>query len=63
MIQDVAQQLIGQFAGNLRVQLAASQPAAGGTTSKPQPQQAISGFRLILAVLASALRRLFGGKP
>jgi carbon monoxide dehydrogenase subunit G len=64
MIQDVAQQLIGQFAGNLRAQLAASQPAAGGMPLKPQPQpKPISGFRLILAALASALRRLFGGKP
>jgi carbon monoxide dehydrogenase subunit G len=64
MIQDVAQQLIGQFADNLRAQLAASQPAAGGTPPKPQPQQKpISGFRLLIAVLANALRRLFGRKP
>jgi len=64
MIQDVAQQLIGQFADNLKAQLAASQPVGGETPSKPQPQsKPISGFRLIFAVLASALRRLFGGKP
>ena len=64
MIQDVAQQLIGQFADNLKAQLAASQPVVGETPSKPQPQsKPISGFRLIFAVLASALRRLFGGKP
>jgi carbon monoxide dehydrogenase subunit G len=48
MIQDVAQQLIGQFADNLRAQLAASQPAAGGTPPKAQSQpKPISGFRLI----------------
>jgi uncharacterized protein len=62
MIQDVAQQLIGQFASNLKAQLAPSQ--AGAIDSPPKPQaKAISGFALIFAVLASALRRLFGGKP
>ena len=64
MIQDVAQQLIGQFANNLKAQLAASQPAAGDTPPKAQPQsKPISGFALIFSVLANALRRLFGGKP
>jgi carbon monoxide dehydrogenase subunit G len=64
MIQDVAQQLIGQFADNLKAQLAASQPTKGDVPPKPQPQpKPISGFRLIFAVLANALRRLFGGKP
>jgi hypothetical protein len=62
MIQDVAQQLIGQFANNLKAQLAASQPGAGEVPPKPQPKP-ISGFALILAVLSNALRRLFGGKP
>jgi carbon monoxide dehydrogenase subunit G len=64
MIQDVAQQLIGQFADNLRGQLVASRQTPGDTPQKPQPQpKPISGFALILAVLANALRRLFGGKP
>jgi hypothetical protein len=64
MIQDVAQQLIGQFANNLKAQLGASQPSAGGAPPKPQPQtKPISGFALIFSVLANALRRLFGGKP
>jgi uncharacterized protein len=63
MIQDVAQQLIGQFATNLKAQLAASQPAAGDAPPKPKPQpKPISGLRLIFSVLANALRRLFGGK-
>jgi carbon monoxide dehydrogenase subunit G len=64
MIQDVAQQLIGQFANNLKAQLAASRPSAGEAPPKPQPQaKPISGFALIFSVLANALRRLFGGKP
>ena len=64
MIQDVAQQLIGQFANNLKAQLAASQPAAGETPTKPPPPpKPISAFDLIFAVLANALRRLFGSKP
>ena len=64
MIQDVAQQLIGQFANNLKAQLAASQPVGGETQPQPQPQsKPISGFALIFSVLANALRRLFGGKP
>ena len=64
MIQDVAQQLIGQFADNLKAQLAASQPTRGDVPPTPLPEaKPISGFALIFAVLASALRRLFGGKP
>ena len=64
MIQDVAQQLIGQFADNLKAQLAASQPTRGAAPPTPLPQpKPISGFALIFAVLTNALRRLFGGKP
>jgi carbon monoxide dehydrogenase subunit G len=64
MIQDVAQQLIGQFADNLKAQLAAAQPAAGEAPTKPQPQaKPISGFALIFAVLTNAFRRLFGSTP
>ena len=70
MIQDVAQALIGQFAGNLKAQLAASKVAvAVPATEKekpaqpqPQPAQAISGFSLFLLALKSFFRRLFGGK-
>ena len=63
MIQDVAQQLIGQFADNLKAQLAASQPNPGAVPTAPPQSKPISGFALIFAVLTSALRRLFGGKP
>jgi uncharacterized protein len=66
MIQDVAQALIGQFAGNLKAQLAASGapsvPPASEKPVAPQKQNAISGFALFLLVLKSFLRRLFGAK-
>ena len=65
MIQDVAQALIGQFANNLKAQLAASQPAAVAGEAKkeaPQPQaRELSGFSILMMVLKSAFRRLFGG--
>lgn len=64
MIQDVAAQLIGQFAGNLKAQLVASGAASGGgagaqAQTAPKP---ISGFSLMLKVLWNAIARLFGGK-
>jgi carbon monoxide dehydrogenase subunit G len=73
MIQDVAQALIGQFAGNLKAQLAASQiaaeprPGAEQASAAPIPPpelkpQTLSGFALIGIVLKSFFRRLFGGK-
>ena len=65
----LAQALIGQFAANLKAQLAAVpvQAAPDETPAKqqsplPQPAQAISGFALVLLVLKSFFRRLFGGK-
>jgi carbon monoxide dehydrogenase subunit G len=71
MIQDVAQALIGQFADNLKAQLAASRaperaaasarPAAQTIPASPTKPKAISGFSLLLLVLSSAFRRLFGG--
>jgi len=71
MIQDVAQQLIGQFAECLKLQLAASvasaEPRPGAEQSvatpilPPEPKpQTLSGFSLLFMVLRSALRRLFG---
>ena len=65
MIQDVAQQLIGQFADNLKAQLAASRATAGPskteTPVEPPKARAISGFSLLRIVLSSFFRRLFGG--
>jgi len=62
LIQDVASQLIGQFAACLKSKIAASAPAAihpaaaqSQTTPKP-----ISGFALIFRALLNSLRRLLG---
>lgn len=66
MIQDVAQALIGQFAGNLKAQLAASgaatAPSAREKPAEPPKPQAISGLALFLLALKSFFRRLFGAK-
>ena len=63
LIQDVASQLIGQFASCLKSKLAASAPAAAQSAAVEPPASApISGFALIFRVLLNSLRRLFGGK-
>jgi uncharacterized protein len=68
MIQDVAQQLIGQFANSLKAQLARSQ-ATPATASAAQPEakvfqpptpQAISGFSLLFMMVGAFFRRLSG---
>jgi len=74
MIQDVATQLIGQFAKSLQAMLAAQETTAAATSSEsggqapaiPRPAPApaakpISGFSLMLRVLWNAIRRLFSG--
>jgi len=68
LIQDVASQLIGQFASCLKSKLAASAPAAqpaqtAAAHAAPPPQAAkpISGFALMFTVLLNSIRRLFGG--
>ena len=65
LIQDVASQLIGQFATCLKSKLAASAPAAQTTApssaQQPAAPKPISGFALIFRVLLNSLRRLFGG--
>jgi len=70
MIQDVAQQLIGQFANALKAQLAASQPApttsaeapaAAASIAQPKPK-AISGFSLLAMLIGAFFRRLTGSK-
>ena len=66
MIRDVAQALIGQFAGNLKAQLAASgatvSPTSSAKPAEPQKPKAISGFALFGLALKSFFRRLFGSK-
>lgn len=78
MIQDVASQIIGQFAEALRAMLrhdeavkaAQAAPAAEGAAPgappdlppPPAPPKPISGFSLMARVIWNALRRLFGAK-
>jgi hypothetical protein len=77
LIQDVAQQLIGQFATHLKARLDAERPAPGpvlGPVSVPAAETAlapraavapaakpISGVSLIFAALWNTVRRAFGG--
>lgn len=77
MIQEVAAQLVRQFAAALRAQLAADRPApvtppvaeqSAGTAAPAAdrapapPARPISGFGLLARVLWNSLRRLFGRK-
>jgi uncharacterized protein len=76
LIQEVASQLVGQFANNLKAQLDAAEPAKKPDAEKtavrlsphheqlhvPRPAKPISGLSLILKALWNSLRRLFGGK-
>lgn len=67
IIQDVASQLIGQFAACLKQQLEASRPAIAAdqmaetvkTAPSPAKARPISGFSLGVKVLWNAIRRLF----
>lgn len=60
VIQDVAAQLIGQFAQNLKVELERDSGGKGTTSGDvAQAAKPISGFSLFWAALRSALRRLF----
>ena len=61
LIQDVASQLIGQFAGCLKSKLAASALAQPAHASPPAAAKPISGFALMCSVLWNSIRRLFGG--
>lgn len=70
MIQDVASQLIGQFANCLKAQLAiaaAEEPAPGGEQTRAVPipdplPRPLSGFALLGMVIRSFFRSLFGRK-
>lgn len=77
MISDLANHLVGQFADNLRKEIASSQdpalgPAGDSETSGAEapmaqpPQESrgaapISGIRLFIWLIGQQLRRLFGG--
>jgi carbon monoxide dehydrogenase subunit G len=59
MIQATAAQIINQFAGNLKAQLAAA-PAAAASPDAPAARP-ISGFALMMKVLWDAVVRVFRG--
>jgi len=62
LIQDVAAQLIGQFANCLKQKIAASGIAASAAQAAAEPIAAkpISGFSLMFKALIGAIKRLFG---
>ena len=65
LIQDVAAQLIGQFASCLKQKIAASAPSPSAAQAAAEPVAAakpISGFSLMFKALIGALRRLFGAR-
>jgi carbon monoxide dehydrogenase subunit G len=65
MIQATAAQIINQFAGNLKAQLATVPAAAAlvdAPASAPPPARPISGFALMAKVLWDAIVRLFRGR-
>jgi carbon monoxide dehydrogenase subunit G len=60
IIQGVANQLMAQFADNLRKSFAPQQGRPAGQDSTPQPNAVpISGFSLIVRALWTAIKRLF----
>jgi len=73
MIQATAAQIINQFAGNLKAQLAAAQPApaspaasaaaASAPAAPPPAAKPISGFSLMAKVIWDAIVGLFRGTP
>jgi hypothetical protein len=69
MIQATAAQIINQFAGNLKAQLAATpaavapDAAASGAPAPPLAAKPISGFSLMAKVLWDAIVRLFRVGP
>jgi hypothetical protein len=67
MIQATAAQIIGQFAGNLRAQLAREPVAPAATVQAaeplpPPPAKPISGLSLIARVIWSRIVALFSGR-
>ncbi len=59
LIQDVASQLIGQFAICLKSKLGAASATSAPTAAAAAPKP-ISGFALMFRVLLNSFRRLFG---
>lgn len=64
IIQATAEQLVGEFADNLRRQLSESSDAAEPGENEGTNQAApIAGFGLMFRVLWNAIKRLFSGRP
>ncbi len=63
MIQDVATQVIGEFAANLRTQIVQSGAAADASAPPAAAVKPISGFSLMARLFWNAIRRMFGAKP
>jgi hypothetical protein len=61
MIEATASQIIGQFADNLRAQLAQQSAKTATAPAAPPPAKPISGLSLLLRVIWSKLAALFGG--
>jgi hypothetical protein len=68
IIQATAEQLIGQFAENLRAEIArsgASASAGDAAPTAPGPEKVevkpIAGFSLMFRVFWTSIKRLFGG--
>jgi uncharacterized protein len=64
MIEASAAQIVGQFANNLRAQLASAPPSSPAPAQTPQPAAAkpISGLSLMARVIWSRLVALFSGR-
>jgi carbon monoxide dehydrogenase subunit G len=64
MVQDLATQLIGQFADNLKAELAKTTRAPGSPQAMPEAAAAkpVSGLSLMVKVLWNAIVRLFTGR-
>ncbi len=60
MVQDLASQLIGQFAESLRAELALNPADADPASVETPAAKPISGFSLMFKVLWNAVLRLFG---
>lgn len=60
MVQGLAEQLIGQFAENLKAQLDAAPAADASAAATPAETKPISGLSLIFRTIWNAILRLFG---
>jgi carbon monoxide dehydrogenase subunit G len=62
IIQATSEQLIGEFADNLRALLSERDATNGAEAAAPPPAKPISGLRLMLRVMWNAIGGLFTGR-